>query len=51
MLRSTLRLLGVLLLASTLVGCTPTTEQNLFNTGRDARIYNPLTGRYEWPER
>ncbi len=41
----------LLLLALTLAGCgSPGTGSNLFNTGRDARVYNPATGRYEWPE-
>ena len=40
-----------LLLALTLAGCgSPGLGSNLFNTGRDARVYNPATGRYEWPE-
>jgi hypothetical protein len=43
------RTLALLLVGFSLVACeTPRTE-NLFNTGRDARVYNPATGRYEWP--
>lgn len=38
-----------LYLGTLLASCAPT--DNLFNTGRDARIYNPMTGRYEWPDR
>jgi len=35
-------------LVATLAGCTP--SENLFNTGRDARVYNPMTRQYEWPD-
>ena len=43
------RVLLALCFAALLASCTST--DNLFNTGRDARIYNPRTGRYEWPDR
>jgi len=33
-------------------GCsTPSSPaRNLFRSGQDARVYNPMTGRYEWPD-
>ena len=44
------RWLIILLLASFFcAGCAP--SDNFFNTGRDGRIYNPATGRYEWADR
>ena len=35
-----------------LCGCADpdSTLRDLTRTGRDARYYNPQTGRYEWPE-
>lgn len=51
MLRAVLLILALATIAVVSAGCTPTTSQNLFNTGRDARVYNPATGRYEWPDR
>jgi len=30
-------------------GCVSSSEK-FFETGRDARAYNPQTGRYEWQE-
>ena len=36
--------------AGLLAGCGSLDRSNLFATGRDARTYNPQTGRYEWPE-
>ena len=33
-----------------LAGCASLDRPDLFATGRDARTYNPQTGRYEWPE-
>ena len=41
----------VLALSFAIVGASCTQNENLFNTGRDARVYNPMTGRYEWPDR
>lgn len=41
--------LGVIACAT---GCSPLTSGvDPFATGRDAREYNPATGRYEWAER
>ena len=31
-------------------GCAQNSEPDYFNSGRDARTYNPMTGRYEWPD-
>ena len=40
----------LLLFPLALAGCgSPSPGSNLFNTGRDARVYDPATGRYEWP--
>jgi hypothetical protein len=44
-----IRFVMVFLSLAALGGCA--SSENLFNTGRDARIYNPMTGRYEWPDR
>lgn len=44
-----LRLLLLLASAIVLTSCASPEPSNLFNTGRDARVYNPTTGRYEWP--
>ena len=40
-------LLGVVCLCA---GCGSLDRSELFATGRDARTYNPQTGRYEWPD-
>ncbi len=32
-----------------LAGCV-SSEEKLFETGRDERVYNPQSGRYEWPK-
>jgi len=48
--------LSVVFLATSVlvVGCNsldnPLSGMNLFNTGHDARVYNPQTGQYEWPK-
>ena len=36
--------------ACVLAGCGSLDRSDLFGTGRDARAYNPQTGRYEWPD-
>lgn len=46
MLRVTVAVLLVMLSAA-LGGCVSSPEK-LFETGRDSRVYNPQTGRYEW---
>ena len=33
-----------------LSACQSLEETNLFASGRDARTFNPQTGRYEWPK-
>lgn len=41
------------LLAGTLAGCSDLSDNPLSvltRTGRDARVFNPQTGHYEWPE-
>ena len=40
-------LLSLVLIVSVTPGCAP--SEDLFRTGRDAREFNPATGRYEWP--
>lgn len=35
-------------LASLLSACA--NSESMFNTGRDARVFNPATGRYDWPD-
>jgi hypothetical protein len=44
--------LSVLAIGTVLVaGCSSfRSGGDLFATGRDARVFNPSTGRYEWPE-
>ena len=37
-------------IACVLAGCSSLDPSELLATGRDARTYNPQTGRYEWPE-
>ena len=39
-----------LLAALSLAGCGSLDLPDLAATGRDARTYNPQTGRYEWPD-
>ena len=36
--------------AGIFTGCGSLERSNLFATGRDARTFNPQTGRYEWPD-
>ena len=40
----------LLCLCLALAACKSSQTENLFNTGRDARVYNPISGRYEWPD-
>lgn len=44
-----LTLVGALLAVG---GCSAPSSptQQLFRTGQDARVYNAMTGRYEWPD-
>lgn len=42
--------LASLCAASFLAGCGSLDHTDFFATGRDARTYNPQTGRYEWPD-
>jgi hypothetical protein len=51
MIRRVLLLSSFLMLLSLFSGCTPIEPQSLFNSGRDARVFNSSTGRYEWPQR
>lgn len=45
---------GILLVALGLIcGCADSEDgypSPLLRTGRDARVYNPMTGRFEWPD-
>ena len=45
-MKSVLPLFG----AALLTACGALDHTDLGATGRDARIYNPQTGRYEWPD-
>lgn len=45
-----MKLLPVLFVACLGIGACSPIERDLFASGRDARVYNPQTGRYEWPE-
>src|SRR3954454_21956025 len=41
------------LLAASLAGCSDLSDNPLHalsRSGRDARVFNPQTGHYEWPE-
>lgn len=40
----------LLCLSFALGACKAPEPENLFNTGRDAREYNPITRQYEWPD-
>lgn len=44
-----IRLLSLIAGAVALSACG-SGDKDWFNTGRDARAYNPQTGRYEWPD-
>ena len=46
LLRAVLLVLTVARLAS----CTSPVSGSLLESGKDARVFNPTTGRYEWPE-
>jgi hypothetical protein len=45
-----LRAVMLVFAMSLITGCKSPDPGNLFNTGKDARVYNPMTGRYEWPD-
>jgi hypothetical protein len=36
--------------ASLFAGCDSLNRPDYFASGRDARVFNPQTGRYEWPD-
>ena len=39
------------LLTASIVGCSPfQSGGDLFASGRDARVFNAATGRYDWPD-
>ena len=40
----------ITLAALVLAGCSSLEHPNFFRTSHDARVYNPQTGRYEWPD-
>lgn len=46
LLRAVLLVSALAMLAS----CTSPVAGSLMESGKDARVFNPVTGRYEWPE-
>lgn len=43
------RLALLLFAAAILSACQSLEPETFMNTGKDARVFNPITGQYEWP--
>ena len=40
----------LLAMACALASCAQHGDRQWLNTGRDERVFNPATGRYDWPD-
>lgn len=43
------RIVLLLTVAAIFSSCTSPDSDSFMSSGKDARVFNPVTGRYEWP--